>query len=1212
MRKTASKQCGKAIKMNVRNGKKFLSLLLAVCLLVGCWPVSALGSEARKSNTETQLSADRELTEAECEEIAKAYWDRPSGEGVHGGNSMTFHGKKYYNYILKWWVEDHWSAVDYLFVEAATGNCYYGFSEPEYRVIKVKGNETLSFEGILTQRDYEINSANKGTAYILKLDEDIRVKIFDSTQGYYGGAKKLNEIQVNFSTAVSKGDIQKGLNCRIEVKGSAIIAHTGHHLTPVVLTEGQIVSNTSSNGSDTDIKAIWKEFIVSKKYLEHTKHWRKNPEGYAILDIDGDGKEELIIRSAMDDLGFANFIVFEYDISTGIINNVKYENDNNEFIYGQYCRAFRYSQKYHAIVYQPLNNGMQYADWGYLSLQKGKFSLLQRLKFDLYTIDLPAPYCLVRNGITQTLTEAQYNSYLEETKFVEFSNIGEIVKTKSDIAVFTTEKSLTVKTGRSMWLSFGKITDGEMVGDWKRMAVVVSDPTVLSLSEYEKTEYGYVLKATGRKPGATNVTITDTESGLNTVIVVTVRDSYVGTYSYAIDNMETFYPNNKWENSIQTNIYDLNGLYVNHYQCSKSGNTYKVSFDAYNSKYHTGAVDIYDANGNWIDCKEIKKYSMISSLWDTRDQYYELVWDVIERKLLTYEQNSFSKMSHISFEVPDGGYFTISNNFAESPGTFLFNSCDILYDGVCTLIDAGLDEIKPSAFSGLIKEKIVKNESVRKKFVEIFKKTVEKEARAYAKRILSKEIGGTCSDISGQFENLLSSLDISWKHLFKTAAGVGESAFTKFSGPAGIALKGCFAFSKGSNQLLQAVHLAASVDEAYATVFSSIDEGYINSHGVVVNTNGNVDAEAELHVFRVSNDNTIEIVLNGSGDNHLQKYELYNICFVKNDQLVQPNGRVKVRIPIPDGMKKDTCCVYRQEANGNWTILNARIEGNYLAFETDHFSLYGVAGSLNELVISSLPNKTSYNAGEILDVEGLVLVLNGDLITNGFICDPMVLSEGGTQKVTVRYGAASAEFEIFVEDNIIPDVPEDWENPYTDVSKSDWYYDAVGYVTVRSLMNGHGNGKFGPNEKISRGQFAQIIYNKEGRPKAAESGGFSDVPKGQWFYDAVTWAAGSGVVSGYGNGKYGPNDPITREQLAVMLWRYAGKPESSGNLEGFADRERAEDYAVQALQWAVEKGIMSGKGNGILDPGGRATRGEAAQMVKQFCKALDEEKAEET
>ena len=111
--------------MKIVMKRKIVSFLLAVCLVAGCWPVSALGLEAGKINTETRLSAARELTEAECEEIAKAYWSRPSGEGVTGGNSIIFHGKKYYNYILKWWVEDHWSAIDYLFVEAATGNCYY-------------------------------------------------------------------------------------------------------------------------------------------------------------------------------------------------------------------------------------------------------------------------------------------------------------------------------------------------------------------------------------------------------------------------------------------------------------------------------------------------------------------------------------------------------------------------------------------------------------------------------------------------------------------------------------------------------------------------------------------------------------------------------------------------------------------------------------------------------------------------------------------------------------------------------------------------------------------------------------------------------------------------------------------------------------------------------------------------------------------------------
>lgn len=100
-----------------------MAFLLAVCLLAACLPLSAGAAQ-------TDLSA------AECMEIAKAYWNRLSGEGIAGGNSITFQGKKYYNYVLRWWVDDHWSAIDYLFVETATGNCYYGLEKPEYQIFK--------------------------------------------------------------------------------------------------------------------------------------------------------------------------------------------------------------------------------------------------------------------------------------------------------------------------------------------------------------------------------------------------------------------------------------------------------------------------------------------------------------------------------------------------------------------------------------------------------------------------------------------------------------------------------------------------------------------------------------------------------------------------------------------------------------------------------------------------------------------------------------------------------------------------------------------------------------------------------------------------------------------------------------------------------------------------------------------------------------------
>ena len=106
-------------------------------------------------------------------------------------------------------------------------------------------------------------------------------------------------------------------------------------------------------------------------------------------------------------------------------------------------------------------------------------------------------------------------------------------------------------------------------------------------------------------------------------------------------------------------------MYVNKYQCVKSTNSYNISFDVYNSKYYTGAVDIYDENGMWIGYEEINKYSNISSIWDTGEQAYFLISDTVTGKMLTYEQASFSKHTHIDIEVPDGLYFTISNNISE-------------------------------------------------------------------------------------------------------------------------------------------------------------------------------------------------------------------------------------------------------------------------------------------------------------------------------------------------------------------------------------------------------------------------------------------------------------------------------------------------------------------------------------------------------------------
>lgn len=179
-------------------------------------------------------------------------------------------------------------------------------------------------------------------------------------------------------------------------------------------------------------------------------------------------------------------------------------------------------------------------------------------------------------------------------------------------------------------------------------------------------------------------------------------------------------------------------------------------------------------------------------------------------------------------------------------------------------------------------------------------------------------------------------------------------------------------------------------------------------------------------------------------------------------------------------------------------------------------------------------------------------------------------------------------------------------NHFTDTDPAAWYHDGVHFCLDEGLMEGYGDGIFGPNNNLSRAQLVQTLYNKEGRPAVTGESAFDDVAGDAWYADAVTWAAANGVVDGYGNGKYGPNDPITREQLATILYRYAqakGYDVSVGedtNILSYTDALETSEYAIPAMQWACGAGIIQGNG-GYLNPQGDATRAEIATMLMRFC-----------
>lgn len=179
--------------------------------------------------------------------------------------------------------------------------------------------------------------------------------------------------------------------------------------------------------------------------------------------------------------------------------------------------------------------------------------------------------------------------------------------------------------------------------------------------------------------------------------------------------------------------------------------------------------------------------------------------------------------------------------------------------------------------------------------------------------------------------------------------------------------------------------------------------------------------------------------------------------------------------------------------------------------------------------------------------------------------------------------------------------------PFTDLAVGAWYEDAVAYVYRHDLMSGFSEDTFGPNAALSRAQLCQILYNMERRPAVTGSGSFSDLADGAWYTDAVTWAASQGIVDGYGGGLFGPDDNITREQLASILYRCAqarGDDVSVGedtNILSYSDAADVAEYAISAMQWACGAGVITGISESALAPRGEATRAQTAAMLMRFC-----------
>lgn len=173
--------------------------------------------------------------------------------------------------------------------------------------------------------------------------------------------------------------------------------------------------------------------------------------------------------------------------------------------------------------------------------------------------------------------------------------------------------------------------------------------------------------------------------------------------------------------------------------------------------------------------------------------------------------------------------------------------------------------------------------------------------------------------------------------------------------------------------------------------------------------------------------------------------------------------------------------------------------------------------------------------------------------------------------------------------------------PFTDVKSGNWFYDAVKYAYAQGLMTGTSATTFAPNETMNRAMIVTVLYRLEKSPAVTGASKFTDVPAGQWYSDAVAWAAANKIVNGYDETTFGPMNAVTREQMAAILFRYEQVKGLENvtleeNLNRFPDQNKISAYAIPALQWAVGQKIINGNADGTLDPTGTATRAQVAQI----------------
>ena len=333
--------------------------------------------------------------------------------------------------------------------------------------------------------------------------------------------------------------------------------------------------------------------------------------------------------------------------------------------------------------------------------------------------------------------------------------------------------------------------------------------------------------------------------------------------------------------------------------------------------------------------------------------------------------------------------------------------------------------------------------------------------------------------------------------------------------------------------------------------------------------------------------------------------------------VTKPDGTVTETTKQPDGSKE----VVETKKDGSSTTTVEQKDGSSSVTKVDTEGTVTSEVTLSDSAVSSAQEGKTYASLPIPSLPVTSDKAKAPTVTVDLPKDTAVQVEIPVENVTpgtvaILVGADGSETVIqntrLTEKGVAVSLTDgetvkivDNSKSFTDVAKTHWASDAVAFVVSRGLVLGTSDTTFAPELTTSRSMMVTVLWRMVGQTQGEGSLSFTDVEADSWYTEAVRWAAGSGIVTGYTAETFGPADNITREQMAAILYRYADKMgydvTGRADLSGYADAGKVSDWTADAMAWAVDQGLITGKTGGILDPQGQATRAEIATIFMRFC-----------